>query len=75
MYTGLLCLYRWIIELALLQVYTSALVFAPVYSLVKKKFRAEEPGWINTKPVVETDWNACLQTLEGGEPSESVKQA
>ncbi|KAK4207263.1 heterokaryon incompatibility protein-domain-containing protein [Rhypophila decipiens] len=26
---------------------------------------AEEPGWICTKPAVEGDWNACLQTLEG----------
>nr|ADA68836.1 HET-R [Podospora anserina] len=56
---------RWIIEQAPLQAYTSALVFAPVGSLVKKRFKTEEPSWISTKPVVETDWNACLQTLEG----------
>ena len=29
------------------------------------KFTAEEPDWLSTKPVVEADWNACLQTLEG----------
>ena len=29
------------------------------------KFKAEEPGWLSTKPIVEADWNACLQTLEG----------
>ncbi|GAB1312028.1 Beta transducin-like protein HET-E2C [Madurella fahalii] len=57
--------YRWIVEQAPLQVYTSALIFAPVCSLVKKKFKTEEPSWISTKPVVEADWNACLQTLEG----------
>ena len=56
--------YRWIIEQAPLQAYTSALVFAPACSLVKKTFKAEEPGWISTKPVVEADWNECLQTLE-----------
>ncbi|KAK4172256.1 hypothetical protein QBC36DRAFT_223078 [Triangularia setosa] len=57
--------YRWIIEQTPLQAYTSALVFAPVGSLVKKRFQTEEPSWISVKPVVDTDWNACLQTLEG----------
>ncbi|KAK3995678.1 HET-R [Cladorrhinum sp. PSN332] len=57
--------YRWIIEQAPLQAYTSALVFAPVGSLVKKRFKTEEPSWISAKPVVEADWNVCLQTLEG----------
>ncbi|KAK5662998.1 hypothetical protein OQA88_6412 [Cercophora sp. LCS_1] len=57
--------YRWIIEQAPLQAYASALVFAPACSLVKRKFKAEGPSWLSTKPVVEADWNACLQTLEG----------
>ncbi|KAH8748441.1 hypothetical protein F5883DRAFT_721048 [Diaporthe sp. PMI_573] len=61
--------YRWIIEQAPLQAYTSALVFAPGCSLVKEKFKAEEPSWISTKPVVEADWNAYLQTLEGHDDS------
>ncbi|KAH7633139.1 NACHT domain-containing protein [Sordaria sp. MPI-SDFR-AT-0083] len=54
-----------IIEQAPLQAYISALVFAPKNSLIKRNFRAEEPEWIRTKPAVELDWNACLQTLEG----------
>jgi len=33
-------------------------------SLVRELFKAE-PNWITTKPVMEADWNACLQTLEG----------
>ncbi|KAK4461139.1 HET-R [Cladorrhinum samala] len=57
--------YRWIVEQAPLQAYTSALVFAPTGSLVKRNFRTDQPDWISTKPVVEADWNACLQTLEG----------
>ncbi|KAM7188910.1 hypothetical protein V8F33_010357 [Rhypophila sp. PSN 637] len=57
--------YGWVVKQTPLQAYVSALVFAPASSLVKAKFRAEEPGWISTKPVVEGDWNACLQTLEG----------
>ncbi|WPJ60419.1 hypothetical protein SMAC4_13266 [Sordaria macrospora] len=54
-----------IIEQAPLQAYISALVFAPKNSLIKRNFRAEEPEWIRTKPAVELNWNACLQTLEG----------
>ncbi|WPJ60368.1 hypothetical protein SMAC4_13252 [Sordaria macrospora] len=54
-----------IIEQAPLQAYISALVFAPRNSWIKRNFRAEEPEWIRTKPAVELDWNACLQTLEG----------
>ena len=56
---------RSIIDQAPLQAYTSALLFAPTSSLVKKKFKVEEPSWISTTPIVESDWNACLQTLEG----------
>ncbi|KAK3947157.1 hypothetical protein QBC32DRAFT_97895 [Pseudoneurospora amorphoporcata] len=65
--------YKSIIEQAPLQAYISALVFAPSSSLIKRNFRAEEPEWIRTKPAVELDWNACLQTLEGhSRPIESV---
>ncbi|WPJ61285.1 hypothetical protein SMAC4_13430 [Sordaria macrospora] len=57
--------YKSIIEQAPLQAYISALVFAPSGSLIKRNFKTEEPEWIGTKPAVEVDWNACLQTLEG----------
>ncbi|KAK4656838.1 HNWD NOD-like receptor pc14 [Podospora pseudocomata] len=57
--------YRMIIEKAPLQAYTSALVFAPTNSIIKKFFKKEEPGWISTISVVEAEWNACTQTLEG----------
>src|SRR6266480_198946 len=57
--------HKGVIEIAPLQVYTSALVFSPTRSVVRKYFQAEEPDWITTKPAMEADWNACLQTLEG----------
>ncbi|KAM7209927.1 Vegetative incompatibility protein HET-E-1 [Rhypophila decipiens] len=57
--------YGGIISQAPLQAYITALVFAPTSSLVKKNFREEEPSWVRTKPVVEVEWNACLQTLQG----------
>src|SRR5205814_939759 len=53
------------IENAPLQAYASALVFSPSRSLVRTLFKAEEPNLITTKPALEGDWNACLQTLEG----------
>ncbi|KAF7518824.1 hypothetical protein G7054_g13313 [Neopestalotiopsis clavispora] len=53
------------IELAPLQTYTSALMFSPTNSLIKRTFRTEFPIWIGSAPKVELDWNACLQTLEG----------
>ncbi|KAK4220831.1 HET-E heterokaryon incompatibility protein, partial [Podospora fimiseda] len=57
--------YGRIIEQAPLQAYTSTLVFAPTHSLVKENFKREEPKWLTIQPVVEAQWNACLQTLEG----------
>ncbi|EGU74133.1 hypothetical protein FOXB_15357, partial [Fusarium oxysporum f. sp. conglutinans Fo5176] len=57
------------IEIAPLQVYASALVFSPTRSLVRGLFKKEEPNWIMLKPSVESDWNACLQTLQGHDAS------
>ncbi|RKK65515.1 Vegetative incompatibility protein HET-E-1 [Fusarium oxysporum] len=53
------------IEIAPLQAYASALVFSPTHSRVRKLFKKEEPDWMISKPSVEANWNACLQTLEG----------
>ncbi|KAL2887316.1 Vegetative incompatibility protein HET-E-1 [Ceratocystis lukuohia] len=62
-----------VIEIAPLQVYDSALIFSPTNSLIKKIFSHEEPDWIKTKPRVEANWDACLQTLEGhGDSVQSV---
>ncbi|PHH49545.1 putative WD repeat-containing protein alr3466 [Ceratocystis fimbriata CBS 114723] len=57
--------YAGIIEVAPLQVYASALIFSPTNSLIRQAFEKEEPDWIEVKPIVEPNWNACLQTLEG----------
>ncbi|KAH8585978.1 putative F-box and wd40 domain protein [Bisporella sp. PMI_857] len=56
---------RSIIEQAPLQLYCSALVFAPGNSIVRKQFENYIPSWIQTKPKVQAHWNAALQTLEG----------
>jgi WD40 repeat protein len=56
---------RLIIEQAPLQLYCSALVFAPESSIVRKNFNNCIPAWIQLKPKVQANWNAALQTLEG----------
>jgi WD40 repeat protein len=61
--------YKQAMEIAPLQVYASALVFSPTRSLIRELFEKEEPNWIMLKPSVESDWNACLQTLEGHDDS------
>ena len=56
---------RWIIENAPLQAYASALIFSPVCSLTREQWKKEEPEWIITKPIMDSNWSPCLQTLEG----------
>jgi WD40 repeat protein len=56
---------RLIIEQAPLQLYCSALIFAPERSIVRRQFENCIPTWIERKPRVQTHWNAALQTLEG----------
>ena len=56
---------RWVIENAPLQAYASALVFSPTHSLTREQWKKEEPEWIVTKPIMESKWSPCLQTLEG----------
>jgi WD40 repeat protein len=53
------------IQLSPLQVYTSALIFSPGGSLIRRYFEKEEPKWIKIKPAIGDRWSACLQTLEG----------
>lgn len=56
---------RSIIETAPLQIYSSALIFAPEMSLVRKQFTKQIPSWITGLPKVQQEWNSLLQTLEG----------
>ncbi|KAF4835900.1 Vegetative incompatibility protein HET-E-1 [Colletotrichum tropicale] len=47
-----------------MQVYSSALVFSPKKSIIRRLFSKEEPNW-PLKPVADEDWSPCIQTLEG----------
>ncbi|KAM9873934.1 vegetative incompatibility protein HET-E-1 [Verticillium dahliae] len=48
-----------------LQLYSSALVFAPSRSVVRLWFEKCIPTWLSVWPRVEEDWDACLAVLEG----------
>ncbi|KAJ4177379.1 hypothetical protein NW755_013888, partial [Fusarium falciforme] len=54
-----------VINDAPLQIYSSALVFAPKRSLIRTSFENSVPGWLTIRPRVKEDWDACLLTLEG----------
>ncbi|CAG9985116.1 unnamed protein product [Clonostachys byssicola] len=56
---------RRAIETAPLQAYVSALLFSPTKSLVREFFKKEEPSWVRLVPQLESDWDSCVQTLEG----------
>ncbi|KAK2122159.1 hypothetical protein NOF04DRAFT_1337457 [Fusarium oxysporum II5] len=54
-----------VINEAPLQIYSSALAFAPKRSIIRKTFRNCIPAWLSVWPQVIEDWDACLWTLEG----------
>ena len=54
-----------IADLSPLQLYSSALTFAPKKSIIRNTFQNYIPNWIVQEPNTDLEWNAVLQTLEG----------
>ncbi|KAF1808535.1 WD40 repeat-like protein [Eremomyces bilateralis CBS 781.70] len=54
-----------VMERAPLQIYSSALIFTPTTSIVKRQFKDWVPRWMQNLPNVEKYWSALLQTLDG----------
>ncbi|KAH7153729.1 hypothetical protein DER46DRAFT_536377, partial [Fusarium sp. MPI-SDFR-AT-0072] len=54
-----------VINEAPLQIYSSALAFAPKRSMIRRIFEHRIPKWLSVRPQVKEDWDACLLTLEG----------
>ncbi|KAL6814076.1 Pfs, NACHT and WD domain protein [Trichoderma camerunense] len=54
-----------LIASAPLQIYSSALLFAPHQSIIKKLYRERILEWILLEPKVEHSWSPCIRTLEG----------
>ncbi|EED12794.1 wd40 protein, putative [Talaromyces stipitatus ATCC 10500] len=61
-----------IIDRAPLQVYSSALIFSPMTSIIRNFYINKIPHWIEKLPEVESAWSAVLQTLEGHSDSVST---
>ncbi|OAF60547.1 hypothetical protein VC83_03550 [Pseudogymnoascus destructans] len=57
--------YCSIADLSPLQLYSSALIFAPKNSIIRNTFKNYIPDWIVQEPNTDLEWNAILQTLEG----------
>ena len=57
--------FRTVIEMAPLQIYSSALIFSPLRSVTRKRYERLIPRWIARQPCVEETWGASLHTLEG----------
>ena len=56
---------RFVIEQAPLQLYCSAIVFAPEKSIVRSHFKNCIPAWIQRTPRVQANWSIALQMLKG----------
>ncbi|KAK2486218.1 hypothetical protein H9L39_00145, partial [Fusarium oxysporum f. sp. albedinis] len=56
--------HKSVIEKYPLQLYASCLTFSPNQSIVKSQFGSEAPRWIRIAPGLDSNWDACLQTLD-----------
>ena len=56
---------RYVIDLAPLQIYSSALVFTPTQSIVRRLFEHNIPEWLYLRPQVMSKWTSEIQKLEG----------
>lgn len=52
-----------------LQLYYSAIIFAPTSSLVRQTFKHELPVWLPDPPTTEEDWGPCVQSLQAISPA------
>jgi WD40 repeat protein len=56
---------QFIADLAPLQLYASALLFAPDLSIIKTSFKPCMPSWLLTPPRIERPWRSDVVTFEG----------
>ncbi|TVY40826.1 Vegetative incompatibility protein [Lachnellula occidentalis] len=64
--------YFSIVSSSPLQLYSSALIFAPQQSIIRNTFQKRIPSWILLQPKMEVDWHALLLTLEDHSAVNSV---
>jgi WD40 repeat protein len=56
---------RSIIDSAPLQIYYSALIFAPKMSIIRELFLDQIPTWICKLPQIQEGWTGPLQVIDG----------
>jgi len=56
---------RQIVEREPLQLYSSAIGFAPETSVIRNTFKNQRPTWLRKLPNTSPTWSPELQTLEG----------
>ena len=56
---------RQIVEREPLQLYSSAIGFAPETSVIKRMFHDQKPTWIRRLPKMQSSWSPEIQKLEG----------
>ncbi|KAL7941189.1 WD40 repeat-like protein [Trichoderma barbatum] len=56
--------FRHVMDIAPLQIYSSALLFAPKTCVLRQCFEEAVPKWIKRQPTVPMDWDSCLSILE-----------
>jgi WD40 repeat protein len=56
---------QYMVDLAPLQLYASALVFAPDLSLIKTLFKSCMPSWLSSRPRIEGTWRSDVLKFEG----------
>ncbi|KAI1176475.1 vegetative incompatibility protein HET-E-1 [Nemania sp. FL0916] len=57
--------FKFAIENNPLQIYLSALIFAPERSIIRSIYKDHIPSWIVLRPSNPDIWSQCLQSLEG----------
>ena len=62
--TRFISAHREILDIAPLQIYSSALIFSPRKSIVRTTFEQRYTGWIKRKPRVQQDWGLEFQTIK-----------
>ncbi len=57
--------FNHVLNKAPLQLYSAGLVFSPTNSIFQKFFRSQISTNLEVRIQLPSEWNACIQTLEG----------
>ncbi|CCX05835.1 Similar to Vegetative incompatibility protein HET-E-1; acc. no. Q00808 [Pyronema omphalodes CBS 100304] len=64
--------FREILAIAPLQIYSSAILFSPINSIVRNLSWGQIPRWVDKAPEVLDTWSPLLSTIRGGTVVKSI---